>query len=66
MKSNSEENLRLNCKVKLKHLYNLKEDIGENHDVALQFPEIVEEIRNIMKDRSPSHIQKWNFNGNQL
>ena len=47
-------------------LYNLKEDIGENHDVAQQFPEIVEEIRDIMKDRSPSHIQKWNFNGNQL
>ena len=36
-------------------LYNLKDDIGEKHDVAAQHPEIVAKIRKIMHDaRTPS------------
>lgn len=47
-------------------LYNLSEDISESNDVAHSHPEVVEKIRAIMKNRTESHIEEWNFNGNQL
>jgi len=38
-------------------LYNLADDIGEQHDVAAQHPEVVEKMRSIMKeDRTPSEL----------
>jgi len=42
-------------------LYNLKEDIGEQVNVADQHPEIVKKIEQIMAERTPSEISKWNF-----
>ena len=47
-------------------LYNLAEDIGESHDVATQNPEVIQKIKDIMRRRTSSHIETWNFNGNQL
>ncbi len=42
-------------------LYNLTEDISEQQDVTDQHPEIVEQIQCLMHTRTPSHIEKWNF-----
>ena len=42
-------------------LYDLVEDIGEQQDLADEHPEIVEQIQRLMHTRTPSHIEKWNF-----
>ena len=47
-------------------LYNLNTDISESNDLAGAHPEVVDRIREIMKSRTESHIETWNFNGNQL
>jgi len=47
-------------------LYHLIDDIGEQHDVSAAHPEVVDSIRTILGRRSKSHIEEWNFNGNQL
>jgi arylsulfatase len=49
---------RRNNKDPLKiELYNLREDIGETNDVAAEYPEIVEQIREIMRtEREPSEV----------
>lgn len=42
-------------------LYNLATDVGELHDVADQYPDVVKQIKDIMDGRSESHIERWNF-----
>ncbi len=42
-------------------LYDLSTDLGEQHDVAAQHPDIVAEILEVMDNRSPSHIERWSF-----
>ncbi len=42
-------------------LYNLATDIGEQHDVAAEHPEVVAQIKAIMDSRTVSEIERWNF-----
>jgi len=42
-------------------LYDLENDISEQHNVALQNPIIVEKMRAFMKARELSHMNEWNF-----
>jgi arylsulfatase len=42
-------------------LYNLKSDLGENHDVAAENPEVIKKIKAIMDSRAPSEVSQWNF-----
>jgi arylsulfatase A-like enzyme len=42
-------------------LYNLSTDMGEEHNVAAEHPEIVREIESIMASRTPSGFARWNF-----
>jgi hypothetical protein len=39
-------------------LYDLSADIGEENDVASQFPEVVEQIKNVMTE---SHVENPYF-----
>ena len=50
--------LRRNNRTPLKiELHNLKDDIGEQHDVAGEFPDIVAKVRSIMdKAHTPSKL----------
>lgn len=47
-------------------LYDLENDPGEQYDLSNENPEVIQEILQIMKSRSPSHLEEWNFNNNQL
>lgn len=42
-------------------LYHLSQDLGEQNDLAKTYPEIVAQIHRLMRSRTPSHIEKWNF-----
>jgi arylsulfatase A-like enzyme len=42
-------------------LFNLAADPAEGNDVAAQHPEIVATMRDIMSQRTPSPVAKWNF-----
>ncbi len=42
-------------------LYNLATDIGEQHDVAAEHPDVVAQIKAIMDSRTVSEIERWNF-----
>ena len=42
-------------------LYNLSSDPSEAADVAAQHPEIVATMREIMSQRTPSPVARWNF-----
>ena len=42
-------------------LYNLATDIGEQHDVAAEHPDVVAQIKAIMESRTVSEIERWNF-----
>jgi len=42
-------------------LYQLRDDISEQNNVADAYPEIVAQIKRVMQMRTPSHIEKWNF-----
>ncbi len=44
-------------------LYNLADDPAETNDMATQHPDIVGRIDAIMRSRSPSHIERWQFAG---
>ena len=47
-------------------LYNLNQDIGEQENLAAQYPKVIEEIRQIMnKEHSPSTIFQFKFEENQ-
>ncbi len=47
-------------------LYDLESDIGEQHNIANEHPQLIDSVRQIMGNRSPSHLEEWNFNGNSL
>ena len=43
-------------------LYNLKNDIGEQQNIAAMHPDIVEKMANIMqKEHTPSEVFKFGF-----
>ena len=42
-------------------VYNLAEDEAEITDVADEHPELIEKFEEIVKKRTPSHIEEWNF-----
>jgi arylsulfatase len=42
-------------------LYDLKKDQAESKNAAAAHPEIVAKAREIMAERTPSHVAKWNF-----
>ena len=42
-------------------LYDLSSDISESSNVSSDYPEIVKKIDTIMKSRTPSEIDNWNF-----
>ena len=47
-------------------LYNLNQDIGEQENLATQYPKVIEEIRQIMnKEHSPSTIFQFKFEENK-
>ncbi len=45
----------------LVELYDLEVDVGEQANVAHDYPEVVKQIREIMSSRAPSEIEEWNF-----
>ena len=47
-------------------LYNLSKDPSESINLAEQHPETVASIRAVMRGRTKSHIDEWNFNGKEL
>lgn len=54
-------NLQKNPKAPLE-LYNLKEDIGEQHNVAEKFPGIVKKIEDIiLRERTVPEVEKFRF-----
>jgi len=42
-------------------VYNLKDDPSETKDLAAEYPELVKRFSEIVKQRVPSHIDRWNF-----
>lgn len=42
-------------------LYNLKEDVAENRDLADQYPDLVEKAKEFMDRRESAIIRDWNF-----
>lgn len=53
-------NIRKNANAPIQ-LYNMDLDIGEEHDVAQQHPNITKEIYNIMVKREPAVLDRWDF-----
>lgn len=43
-------------------IYNLSKDETESNNVATQYPELIKKFRQIVKQRTPSHHDAWNFN----
>lgn len=52
--------IRKNAKAPVQ-LYNLATDIGEQHNVADQHPEIVKQMHQIMMQREDAVVENWNF-----
>lgn len=42
-------------------IYNLQADRSETSDLADQHPEMAKKFEHIVSQRTPSHIEKWNF-----
>jgi len=53
-------NIRKDSKAPVQ-LYNLANDIAEQHDIAGQHPEIVKKIHQLMSQRQSAVVERWNF-----